>query len=122
MLREGRCRAPSTPFPPSHSRFRVSVLETTDVDSVLARRDGLLAACGSVAQGEGDAGLLLFAVDILNEEALFLCDAPELRARVGRAFGVAVPEAPREPLRLPGILSRKKQIVPALEQALGKAE
>ena len=92
--------------------FRVSVLETTNPQAVLERKDGIVAAIKNTIQNETDVDeVLFFIVDILNEEATVLT-YNELTAQVVAAsFGVTV-ETDTEVL--PGIVSRKKQILPAL--------
>jgi manganese-dependent inorganic pyrophosphatase len=67
-----------------------------------------------VAAEDGASRVLLFVVDILREEATMLVP-DELTRRVAEAsFGVA---APGDTLVLPGVVSRKKQIIPALKVA-----
>lgn len=92
--------------------FRVSVLETTNPQAVLDRKDGIVAAIKDTIQNETDVDeVLFFIVDILNEQATVLT-YNELTAQVVAAsFGVTV-ESDTEVL--PGIVSRKKQILPAL--------
>ncbi len=53
-------------------QFRVSVLETTAPAAILSRKDALMAAMGPVAEEDGADQVLLFVVDILNEEATLL--------------------------------------------------
>ena len=53
-------------------QFRVSVLETTAPKIVLDRKDSLMASMVDVAAEDGADQVLLFVVDILNEEATLL--------------------------------------------------
>lgn len=84
----------------------------------MARRLGLVKAANEVAHAQGLSGVLVFVVDILEESAIFLNEDLKLRRRIAAEFKQPLPTGGKEPLRLPGILSRKKQIVPALERAL----
>ncbi len=54
------------------TKFRVSVLETTAPDVVLSRKTSLMQAMTSVAAEDGVDQVLLFVVDILNEQATLL--------------------------------------------------
>jgi manganese-dependent inorganic pyrophosphatase len=52
--------------------FRVSVLETTSPETVLARKDSLMSTMPTVAEEDGVDQVLLFVVDILREESTML--------------------------------------------------
>lgn len=93
------------------TRFRVSVLETTAPDQVLSRKDSLMAAMPAVAQEDGVDEVLLFVVDILNEEATLLVPNDTVKSTAEKSFGATVSG---DTVVLPGIMSRKKQIIPAL--------
>ncbi len=93
-------------------RFRVSVLETTSPGPVLERKAEIMAAMPKVAGEDGVNEVLLFVVDILNEQATMLIPN-DLSRRVAEAsFGVRVTG---DTVVLPGVMSRKKQIIPVLE-------
>ena len=93
--------------------FRVSVIETTNVDTVLARKAGIVEAIRNcVAEEEDIDDVLFFVIDILNENATVLTYNDLTKQVISASFGVAV-ETDTE--ILPGILSRKKQILPALK-------
>lgn len=93
-------------------KFRVSVLETTSPKMVLDRTDALMAAMPTVAAEDKVNEVLLFVVDILNEEATMLIPN-DLSKRVAQAsFGATVDG---NTVVLPGIMSRKKQIIPNLK-------
>ncbi|WP_298360079.1 manganese-dependent inorganic pyrophosphatase [uncultured Litoreibacter sp.] len=92
-------------------KFRVSVLETTSPKMVLDRKAELMAAMPKVAGEDKVNEVLLFVVDILNEEATMLVPN-DLSKRVAEAsFGATVSG---DTVVLPGIMSRKKQIIPNL--------
>ncbi|KMK65583.1 manganese-dependent inorganic pyrophosphatase [Puniceibacterium sp. IMCC21224] len=92
--------------------FRVSVLETTAPKTVLDRKDSLMAAMVDVAQEDGADQVLLFVVDILNEEATLLVPNDLVKTVAEKSFGVTVTG---DTVVLPGIMSRKKQIIPNLK-------
>ena len=92
-------------------QFRVSVLETTSPSAVLDRKDALMAAMPGVASEDGADQVLLFVVDILNEEATLLVPNDLTKTVAEKSFGANVSG---DTVVLPGIMSRKKQIIPNL--------
>jgi manganese-dependent inorganic pyrophosphatase len=93
-------------------KFRVSVLETTSPKTVLDRKASLMAAMPSVAAEDGVDHVLLFVVDILNQEATMLIPDAISKSVAEKSFGAIVA---RDIVVLPGIMSRKKQIIPHLK-------
>ncbi|MEL6467865.1 MAG: manganese-dependent inorganic pyrophosphatase [Pseudomonadota bacterium] len=94
------------------TQFRVSVLETTAPKLVLDRKDDLMAAMPQVALEDGAQEVLLFVVDILNEEATMLIPNDAVKTVAEKSFGATVTG---DTVVLPGIMSRKKQIIPNLK-------
>ncbi len=94
------------------TQFRVSVLETTSPATVLDRKDALIAAMPGVAAQDGADQVLLFVVDILNEEATMLIPNALTKTVAEKSFGVTVTG---DTVVLPGVMSRKKQIIPNLK-------
>ena len=92
-------------------QFRVSVLETTAPKLVLDRKDSLMASMVDVAQEDGADQVLLFVVDILNEEATLMVPNDLVKTVAEKSFGATVTG---DTVVLPGIMSRKKQIIPNL--------
>lgn len=92
--------------------LRVSVLETTAPAVVLDRKASLMAAMPGVAAEDGADQVLLFVVDILREEATLLVPNDLVRQLAEASFGVTVSG---DHVVLPGVMSRKKQIIPALK-------
>ena len=92
--------------------FRVSVLETTAPKLVLDRKDSLMASMVDVAAEDGADQVLLFVVDILNEEATLLVPNDLVKTVAEKSFGATVTG---DTVVLPGIMSRKKQIIPNLK-------
>ena len=92
--------------------LRISVLETTSPKTVLDRKASLMAAMAGVAQEDGADQVLLFVIDILNEEATLLVPNALVKQMAEASFGCTVTG---DTVVLPGIMSRKKQIIPALK-------
>ena len=92
-------------------KYRVSVIETTSPAQVLERKAALMAAMPKVALEDGVNEVLLFVVDILNEEATLLVPNDLTRGIAEQRFGATVEG---DSVVLPGVMSRKKQIIPAL--------
>ena len=93
-------------------QFRVSVLETTSPKAVLDRKDALMAAMPGVAEEDGADQVLLFVVDILNEEATMLIPNALSKTVAEKSFEA---EVTGDTVVLPGVMSRKKQIIPNLK-------
>ncbi|MEO0664861.1 MAG: DHHA2 domain-containing protein, partial [Pseudomonadota bacterium] len=93
------------------TKFRVSVLETTAPKIVLDRKASLMESMTSVASEDGVDQVLLFVVDILNEEATMLIPNDLTKTVAEKSFGASVAG---DTVVLPGVMSRKKQIIPNL--------
>ncbi|MDK3017444.1 manganese-dependent inorganic pyrophosphatase [Pseudodonghicola flavimaris] len=94
------------------TEFRVSVLETTAPKIVLDRKDSLMNSMVDVAKEDGADQVLLFVIDILNEEATLLVPNDLVKTVAEKSFGATVEG---DTVVLPGIMSRKKQIIPNLK-------
>lgn len=104
-------RMDSKEYAVGDTKFRVSVLETTAPEQVLGRKAGLMETMTAVAAEDGVDEVLLFVVDILREEATLLLPNDTVRGVAEKSFGAA---AAGDTVVLPGIMSRKKQIIPNL--------
>ena len=93
-------------------QLRISVLETTAPKVLLDRKASLMQSMVGVAREDGADQVLLFVIDILNGEATLLVPNDLVRALAEASFGVKVTG---DTVVLPGIMSRKKQIIPALK-------
>jgi manganese-dependent inorganic pyrophosphatase len=92
--------------------LRVSVLETTAPKVVLDRKASLMASMVDVAAEDEADQVLLFVVDIIREEATLLVPNDLVKQLAEASFGVKVTG---DTVVLPGVMSRKKQIIPALK-------
>ena len=102
-------RMDSKEFDVTGTKFRVSVLETTAPATVLDRKASLMDSMTAVAAEDGVDQVLLFVVDILNEEATLLVPNDLVKSVAEKSFGASVSG---DTVVLPGIMSRKKQIIP----------
>lgn len=105
-------RMDSKEYAVGDTKFRVSVLETTSPATVLDRKDSLMETMTSVAAEDGVDQVLLFVVDILNEQSTLLVPNALVKTVAAHSFGV---DATGDTLVLPGVVSRKKQIIPNLK-------
>jgi manganese-dependent inorganic pyrophosphatase len=104
-------RLDSKEYSVSDTKFRVSVLETTSPSTVLDRKSSLIGSMTTVATEDGVDQVLLFVVDILREEATLLVPNDFVRNLALKSFSVT---AEGDTVVLPGVVSRKKQIIPSL--------
>ena len=93
-------------------KFRVSVLETTAPEIPLDRKESLMNTYNTVQSEDGVDEVLLFVVDILKEEATLLVPNDRVKSVAEKSFGATVDG---DTVVLPGIMSRKKQIIPNLK-------
>ena len=91
--------------------FRVSVLETTAPEIPLGRKASLMESMKAVASEDGADEVLLFVVDILKEQATLLVPNDVVKQVAEKSFGASVDG---DTVVLPGVVSRKKQIIPVL--------
>ena len=94
------------------TKFRVSVLETTAPKIVLDRKASLIEAMTTVAKEDKVDQVLMFVVDILKEEATMLIPNDLTKGVAEKSFDATVEG---DSVVLPGVMSRKKQIIPALK-------
>ena len=105
-------RMDSKEYSVAGKELRVSVLETTAPKIVLDRKASLMASMETVAKEDGADQVLLFVVDILREEATLLVPNDLVKQMAEASFGCTVTG---DTVVLPGVMSRKKQIIPALK-------
>ncbi|MEN8764916.1 MAG: manganese-dependent inorganic pyrophosphatase [Wenyingzhuangia sp.] len=101
----------SKKYEASGKKYRVSVLETTSPNIILDRKDSILSAIKTVAQQEDLDQVLLFVVDILKEESILFVPNSEVKLIAESKFNAVVTA---DLVVLPGVVSRKKQIIPVL--------
>jgi len=96
-------------------RLRISVLELTKTAPALSQKDALVQAQLAVRSEEGLDDVLLFVIDILNRAAVFIASSDTAGALVEQAWKTKL--SADGTVVLPGVLSRKKQIIPSISKA-----
>ena len=108
---EALLRLDSKEYDLNGTLLRITVLETTAPQAILARKAALIEAMPRIAAEDGANEVLCFVVDILRKEATLLVPNDHVRRIAERSFGVTVTG---DSVVLPGVMSRKKQIIPVL--------
>lgn len=103
-------------FPMNGKTVRVAQVNTVDIEEVFARQDALRDAMLTENTKNGYDLFLLLVTNILDSDSELLV-AGEPREKVTEAFGV---ELKNDRASLPGVVSRKKQVVPQLTEAFEK--
>jgi manganese-dependent inorganic pyrophosphatase len=93
--------------------IRIAALETTDPMASVNQKSQLKIEMQAIKQAENLGEVLFFAIDILKEEAHLIVASESAKAMCEAAFGVTIAD---DSVILPGVISRKKQIIPALEK------
>ncbi len=95
--------------------IRISVVETMNTKIALDRVDGIIEAMKNVLIEEKDVdSILFFIIDILKEEATVIVYDQFTKDLISASFEVDI-ESDEITKVLPGIISRKKQIIPMLK-------
>ena len=94
----------------------ISQLSVMDTDQVMAMQDEILANMAQVCKKEGYAMSIVIVTDIINEGS-YLLFSGEPKNLIGEAFKQ---DASKSVMYLPGVMSRKKQIIPPLSEAVKK--
>ena len=106
----------SKPFSFGSYKAIVSQISVMDTADILAKKAELTAAMNELCKAEGYDLALLMVTDIMEEstELVFVGEPKQL---IADAFGK---ELNGDSVYLPGVMSRKKQIVPQLTEAAAK--
>ncbi len=102
-------RIDSKTYEVNGKKLKISVLETTSPAQILARKQSLLQKMGQVASEDGVDQVLFFVVDILNQSATLLAPNEFVRTLAKKSFSAVAID---DQVELPGVVSRKKQIIP----------
>lgn len=94
--------------------IRIDQINTVDLNDVLKRKDDLLKAMKAEAESEGYDLFLVIATNVLdsNSEAIIY---GEPKDALEKAFNQKVSD---DTIALPGVVSRKKQVVPPMTDVL----
>jgi manganese-dependent inorganic pyrophosphatase len=101
----------------SSRKTRMSVLETTSPENALSMKKELLAASIELKKDEKTDYLFFFVVDIIRSESSLIVSTNEEMEIAQKAFGK---EFKDNIMKLEKVVSRKKQMIPAIEKALSK--
>lgn len=96
-------------------KLRISVLETTKPSNALSMINELKERMTQLKAEESLDGVLFYVVDILNTSSEVIAPSEFEKDVVSKAHNVSFTE---ETVKLPGVVSRKKQIAPNIEKAL----
>ena len=105
-------RMDSKKYPIADLSFRVSVLETTEPNMIFRRKKSLIKAMETVCLEDSVDHVLFFVVDILREESTLFVPDEYIKKVAEKSFAVNVTD---DSVVLPGVVSRKKQIIPNLK-------
>ena len=87
-------------------------METTEPDIILDRKKSIINAMETVCIEDTVDHVLFFVVDILKEESILFVPNENIKSVAQKSFGVNVVA---DTVVLPGVVSRKKQIIPNLK-------
>ena len=105
----------SKEFSMGGAKVEIAQVTAIDVDDVLSRQDELEAALRDIIAAKGLDLFLFVVTDILNSDSVAVAIGPRASA-VETAYGVALDN---NRALLPGVVSRKLQIVPVLTETFG---
>lgn len=100
------------------TKTRISVLETTLPQNALDMKNDLRSDMKALVNEEELDMIFFFVVDIIEGEATLLIYSDKEKDIASKAFNTDIQS---DTVVLPGVLSRKKQIVPALEPVIVKS-
>ncbi|MBO0452223.1 manganese-dependent inorganic pyrophosphatase [Candidatus Enterococcus murrayae] len=103
-------------FPMADKTVRIAQVNTVDLDEVFARQDALRDAMLTENAKNGYDLFLLLVTNVLDSDSELLV-AGEPREMVAEAFKV---QLENDRAFLPGVVSRKKQVVPQLTEVFEK--
>jgi len=104
------------PYEMSGTKVGVSQIQLVDLRPAVARKKEFLAAMQEVKKENGAHSVFLMVTDIM-QEATMLYVVTDDKGLVKKAFKQ---DAKDSELWMPGVMSRKSQIIPPLEEALKK--
>ncbi|WP_297637850.1 putative manganese-dependent inorganic diphosphatase [uncultured Clostridium sp.] len=101
------------PFTMGDVKVGVAQVNTMDIDGFMPLKEEMLAYMNQKVNLEGFDAVMLLLTDVLNEGSQILVAGPSIDL-VETAFNVKIEDSTAF---LPGVLSRKKQVVPPLTNA-----
>jgi len=94
----------------------VAVFETVKPNNVFEKYDQIRKALRDFRKQKGFKHTLLFVIDIMNQNAYYFRYCKRSDALIRKTFNVV--EETDKYFKIPGVVSRKKQIVPLLEKQI----
>ena len=101
-------------FELADSKVRIGQVNTVDLDDVFSRQEGIEATMQALMDENGYDTFVLIVTNILNSDSDLLALGANLD-KVEAAFDKKLNDQKR--MNLPGVVSRKKQVVPPLTKA-----
>ncbi len=98
-----------------NKKVRISSLETTKPENAKAMVSGMVSEMEKIREEENLHNVFFFIVDILTSSSVLLVSNDEARELAKKAFAK---DFEGEFMSLPGVVSRKKQMAPALEKVV----
>ncbi len=99
------------------NEYGIGVMETTNVDFGLNKKEELIEKMKEIKEKDGLKGLFFVIVDILNEKSYTLCSGQDEKELFEELFSARDDDGV---LFADKLVSRKKQIVPAFEEHFKK--
>jgi manganese-dependent inorganic pyrophosphatase len=97
-------------------KFGIGQIETVDLNDFSEKEEALMAELAKMQAEGGYHSVILFITDIINEGSKFLVATSDVEAMEKALNGKLVDNK----IYIPGILSRKKQVVPMLSEVFDK--
>ncbi len=95
--------------------IRISVVETTNPNQILERKDSIVNEIKNILSTEKDIDdILFFIIDIFKEEAIVFTYNDFIKKLIEKSFSIKI-ENNEDTKTLSGIVSRKKQIIQSLQ-------
>jgi manganese-dependent inorganic pyrophosphatase len=96
--------------------YKISAIETADPSQVVTRLSELQTEAETIKSENNLAGVCVFIVDIINGNSQMFATTGDAQDLSQKAFGGSWES--NGLMNLPGVVSRKKQMVPAYEKAV----
>lgn len=94
-------------------KYGIGVMETTNVDFGLDRKDDIIIKLQEIKESDGFKGIFFVIVDILQEKSYTLCSGEDEVALFTKLFNARDQDGV---LFVDKLVSRKKQIIPVFEK------
>lgn len=103
-------------FEMSAGKFGIGQVETADLSEVEAKEEAIIKELNKLKEDNNYHSVILFITDIINEGSKFLVSTSN-QADIEKALNVKLEN---NKVYIPGIMSRKKQVIPMLSEVFDK--